>query len=161
MTNSRRLLVDRVPVPSSGLSVLCVSSFNPQRVTKLRSGRLEFRLSTMYAAAFLKMVSKSLVDERPVLPSPYCSENGLRSGRQAHSGWGWERGKSRRVDRRFPQLFESLESQTKLILLLLSAHRPSSLDQALGTLMIHVGREGWLLEPLQYSCLENPRDRGA
>ena len=88
MTNSRRLLVDRVPVPSSGLSVLCVSSFNPHQVTKLRSGRLEFRLSTMYAAAFLKMVSKSLVDERPVLPSPYCSENSLRSGRQAHSGWG-------------------------------------------------------------------------
>ena len=92
MTNSRRLLVDRVPVPSSGLSVLCVSSFNPQRVTKLRSGRLEFRLSTMYAAAFLKMVSKSLVSSGSVVKNLPASigDVGLsaESGRSPGEGNG-------------------------------------------------------------------------
>lgn len=149
MTNSQRLLVERVLVPFSGLSVLCVSSFNPHQVPKLRSGRLEFHLSTTYSAAFLKIVSKPLVDERPVLPSPSCSENGLRSGRQAHSGWG----KSRRLDRRVPQLSESLESQTKRILLLLSAHRPSSLAPRLLGLSWYmwVERGGWLLEGCRQS----------
>ena len=92
MTNSRRLSIEHALVLSQGFLCCVLAHFNPYQVTELRSGRLEFRFSTMYSAAFLEIVSKSLVSERPVLPSPFCSDNGLHSGWQAHSGWALEPG---------------------------------------------------------------------
>lgn len=66
-------------------------------------------------------------------------------------GRRWAQGKSRRQDRRVPQLFESLESQTKHILLL-SAHRPSSLDPRLLGLSWYM----WVERGSYWRTVDNP-----